>query len=130
MYQHAHYDDIVAEVTAELQHALERADAAGVPRAQVIVDPGIGFAKRADESRAVLMRLAGFARLGRPLLAGPSRKSFLVDGQATVPPSGRDWATAAAVTVAVMAGAHIVRAHNVAAMVQVVRAADALRLQA
>jgi dihydropteroate synthase len=130
MYRHAEYGDIVAEVSAELQQALERADAAGVPRAQVIVDPGIGFAKRADQSRAVLTKLAALGPLGRPLLVGPSRKSFLLDGRAPVPPSARDWGTAAAVTVAVMGGAHIVRVHNVAAMVQVVRVADALRAEA
>jgi dihydropteroate synthase len=130
MYRHAEYGDIVAEVSAELCQALERADAAGVPRAQVIVDPGIGFAKRADQSRAVLTKLAALGPLGRPLLVGPSRKSFLLDGRAPVPPSARDWGTAAAVTVAVMGGAHIVRVHNVAAMVQVVRVADALRAEA
>jgi dihydropteroate synthase len=130
MYRHAEYGDIVAEVSAELQHALERADAAGVPRAQVIVDPGVGFAKRAEQSRGVLTKLAALGRLGRPLLVGPSRKSFLLDGRAPVPPSARDWGTAAAVTVAVMGGAHIVRVHHVAAMVQVVRVADALRAEA
>ena len=130
MYRHAEYGDIVAEVSAELQQALERADAAGVPRAQVIIDPGIGFAKRADQSRAVLTKLAALGPLGRPLLVGPSRKSFLLDGRAPVPPSARDWGTAAAVTVAIMGGAHIVRVHNVAAMVQVVRVADALRAEA
>ena len=79
---------------------------------------------------AVLTKLAALGRLGRPLLVGPSRKSFLLDGRASVPPSARDWGTAAAVTVAVMGGAHIVRVHNVAAMVQVVRVADALRAEA
>jgi len=126
MYREAAYGDVVAEVTAELQQALERADAAGVPRAQVVLDPGIGFAKRADQSRAVLANLAGLARLGRPLLVGPSRKSFLADARAPLPPAERDWGTAAAVTVAVMGGAHIVRVHNVAAMLQVTRVADAL----
>ena len=130
MYRHADYGDIVTEVSAELRQALERADAAGVPRAQVIVDPGIGFAKRADQSRAVLTKLAALGPLGRPLLVGPSRKSFLTDGQAPLPPADRDWGTAAAVTVAVMGGAHIVRVHNVAAMVQAVRVADALRAPA
>ena len=127
MYREAGFGDVVAEVSAELQQALERADAAGVPRAQVVLDPGIGFAKRADESRAVLANLAGLARLGRPVLVGPSRKSFLVEGQAPQPPAERDFGTAAAVTVAVMGGAHIVRVHNVAAMARVVRVADALR---
>jgi len=130
MYREAGYGDVVADVSAELQQALERADAAGVARARVILDPGIGFAKGADDSRAVLANLAMLARLGRPLLVGPSRKSFLVDGQSPLPPAGRDWGTAAAVTVSVMGGAHIVRVHNVAAMVQVVRVADALRAQA
>jgi dihydropteroate synthase len=130
MYREAGYDDVLAEVSAELQQALERAEAAGVPRAQVVLDPGIGFAKRADESRAVLANLAVLARLGQPLLVGPSRKSFLVDGQAPLPPAERDWGTAAAVTVSVLGGAHIVRVHNVAAMVQVARVADALRAPA
>jgi dihydropteroate synthase len=130
MYRDAGYDDVVGEVSAELQQALERADAAGVARAQVILDPGIGFAKRAADSRAVLANLPALSRLGRPLLVGPSRKSFLVDGQAPTPPADRDWATAAAVAAAVLGGAHIVRVHNVAAMAQVVRVADALRAQA
>jgi dihydropteroate synthase len=127
MYREAGYRDVVAEVAAELQQALARATAAGVPHAQIMLDPGIGFAKRADESRAVVANLGCLARLGRPLLVGPSRKSFLAEGQTPLPPAERDWGTAAAVTVAVMGGAHIVRVHNVAAMAQVVRVADALR---
>jgi len=130
MYREAGYGDLLGEVSAELQQALERAEAAGVARDQVVLDPGIGFAKRPDQSRAVLVNLAVLARLGRPLLVGPSRKSFLVDGQAPIPPDERDWGTAAAVTVSVLGGAHIVRVHNVAAMVQVVRVADALRAPA
>jgi dihydropteroate synthase len=130
MYREALYDDVMAEVSAELRQALERADAAGIARAQVILDPGIGFAKRAGDSRAALVNLALLARLGRPLLVGPSRKSFLVEGQAPLPPADRDWGTAAAVAVAVMGGAHIVRVHNVAAMAQVARVTDALRAQA
>jgi dihydropteroate synthase len=130
MYREASYDDVISEVSEELLQALGRAEAAGVPRANVVLDPGIGFAKRSDQSRAVLVNLEAFAKLGRPLLVGPSRKSFLSDGQAPLPPAERDWGTAAAVTVSVMVGAHIVRVHNVAAMSQVVRAADALRAAA
>ena len=127
MYRDAAYADVIAEVSAELCEAVGRAGAAGVSPDRVVLDPGIGFAKRAADSRAVLARLPEFARLGRPLLVGPSRKSFLADGPAPLPPAERDWSTAAAVTTAVAGGAHIVRVHNVAAMVQVVRAADALR---
>jgi dihydropteroate synthase len=130
MYGEAGYGDVTAEVLAELQQALVRADRAGVPRERLILDPGIGFAKRAEHSRTVLARLAALARLERPLLVGPSRKSFLAEGQAPLPPADRDWGTAAAVTVSVMGGAHIVRVHNVVAMVQVVRVADALRAAA
>jgi dihydropteroate synthase len=130
MYREAGYGDVAAEVSAELQQALARADAAGVPRERVILDPGVGFAKQANQSRAVLVNLAVLSQLGRPLLVGPSRKSFLVDGQAPLPPAERDWSTAAAVTVSITGGAHIVRVHNVAAMVQVVRTADALRAAA
>jgi dihydropteroate synthase len=130
MYREADYGDVLADVSAELLQALERAQGAGVPREQVVLDPGIGFAKRAAQSRAMLANLAVLARLGQPLLVGPSRKSFLVDGQTPLPPAERDWGTAAAVTVSVLGGAHIVRVHNVAAMVQVVRVADALRAPA
>lgn len=127
MYREAGYDDVVADVAAELRESAAEAARAGVSADRVVLDPGIGFAKRAADSRAVLARLGEFARLGRPLLVGPSRKSFLADGPSPVPPAERDWGTAAAVTAAVLGGAHIVRVHNVAAMVQVVRAADALR---
>ena len=130
MYREADYDDVTGEVSAELQEALQRAGRAGVPCEQIILDPGVGFAKRAQHSRAVLADLAALARLERPLLVGPSRKSFLAEGPAPLPPADRDWGTAAAVTVSVMGGAHIVRVHNVAAMVRVVRVADALRAAA
>jgi dihydropteroate synthase len=130
MYGEAVYGDIVADVSAELARGLERADAAGISRAQVVLDPGIGFAKRAGHSRAILANLPALAALGRPLLVGPSRKSFLADPGPQLPPAERDWGTASAVAVAVMGGAHIVRVHNVAAMVQVVRAADAIRAEA
>ena len=127
MYRDATYGDVIAEVSAELREAVDRAGAAGVSPDRLLLDPGIGFAKRAADSRTVIARLPAFAALGRPLLVGPSRKSFLADGPAPLPPAERDWGTAAAVTAAVIGGAHIVRVHHVAAMAQVVRAADALR---
>jgi dihydropteroate synthase len=102
--------------------------AAGVPRDRLIIDPGIGFAKRPQHSYGVLARLPEIARaLDRPLLVGPSRKSFMsaaLDGR---PAPERDWGTAAAVTASVLAGAHIVRVHAVGEMAQVVRVAEAIR---
>ena len=128
MYQEAGYDDVVGDVMRELGERLRAAIDAGVAREQVIVDPGIGFAKRAADSYGVLARLPELATgLGRPILAGPSRKSFMQGALGTRPAPGRDWGTAAAVTAAVLAGAHIVRVHAVAEMVQVVRVAEEIR---
>jgi dihydropteroate synthase len=97
---------------------------------RLIIDPGFGFAKQPVHSMTVLAHLEAFAALGRPLLSGPSRKSFLTSATGALPPAERDWATSAAVTASVLGGAHIVRVHHVAAMVQVVRVADAIRTAA
>jgi dihydropteroate synthase len=127
MYREAVYSDVAAEVARELHEAITRATAAGVPRDAIVVDPGIGFGKRAEHSWEMLARLAELAELDRPILAGPSRKSFLEAAIGKRPAPAREWATAAAVTACVLAGAHIVRVHGVAEMVDVVRAADRLR---
>jgi dihydropteroate synthase len=129
MYAAAEYGDVVGEVTSELAASIARAIAAGVAREQIIVDPGIGFAKRPAHSYGVLARLAELsAALDRPILAGPSRKSFLSGAVGDRPPHERDWGTAAAVTGAVLAGAHIVRVHAVQEMVQVVGVAEQIRV--
>jgi dihydropteroate synthase len=128
MYAHASYDDVVRDVRDDLQRAFDRAVAFGVMRERLIVDPGIGFAKRADQSMAVLADLPALAELGLPILVGPSRKSFLTSATGPMPPTERDWPTAAAITAAVLGGAHIVRVHNVEKMVAVVKVAEALRL--
>jgi dihydropteroate synthase len=128
MYAQAQYADVVEEVASELEESVHRATAAGVSRDQVILDPGIGFAKRAAHSYGVLARLSEIAaRMDRPLLVGPSRKSFMREALADRPAIERDWGTAAAVTAAVLAGAHIVRVHAVSEMVQVVRVAEEIR---
>ena len=128
MYQQASYHDVVAEVLDELRESMAFAGKAGVPSERIILDPGLGFAKEAAHSYEVLARLSEFAELGRPLLVGPSRKSFLAKPIGTqVPAADRDWPTAAAVAAAVLAGADIVRVHAVREMVQVVRVADEIR---
>jgi dihydropteroate synthase len=127
MYAEAVYDDLIGEIAAELDASLAAAAEAGVARERVIVDPGIGFAKQAAHSYGVLARLPELAALvDRPILVGPSRKSFMRDAAGGRPAAERDWATAAAVTAAVLGGAHIVRVHAVAEMVQVVRVAEEL----
>lgn len=128
MYAEAVYDDVVAEVTRELRAASCRATEGGVSVDRVIVDPGVGFAKRAVHSYGVLARLPELASaLDRPLLVGPSRKSFMRGAVGDRPAPARDWGTAAAVTAAVLGGAHIVRVHAVAEMAQVVRVAEEIR---
>lgn len=127
MYAHAEYADVVGEVTEDLRAAIARALAAGIAPASILVDPGLGFAKRAAQSVAVLAGLERLATLGFPMLVGPSRKSFMAAATGLQDPDTRDWPTAAAVTAAVLGGAHIVRVHRVAEMVHVVRVADAIR---
>ncbi|HKY21032.1 MAG TPA: dihydropteroate synthase [Vicinamibacterales bacterium] len=129
MYQEARYTSVSQEVADELRASLERALAAGAARDSVILDPGLGFAKRPEHSYAALAALPVFAALGCPLLVGPSRKSFLNAAIGERKPTDRDMATASAVASAVLMGAHIVRVHNVPDMVDVVRVADAIRQQ-
>jgi dihydropteroate synthase len=127
MYAHAEYGDVVGEVSADLQRAVDRAIRAGVARRQLVVDPGLGFAKKAAQTLDALVGLDRLAALGLPILAGPSRKSFVTFATGPLPVEDRDWPTAAAVTTAVLGGAHIVRVHAVEKMIHVVRVADALR---
>lgn len=128
MYQQASYGDVVAEVLDELRESMAFATGAGIATSRMLVDPGLGFAKEAPHSFEALARLDEFSELGCPLVVGPSRKSFLARPLGTsVPASLRDWATAAAVSAAVLAGAHIVRVHAVGEMLQVARVADEIR---
>jgi len=128
MYQQASYGDVVAEVLDELRESMAFATGAGVANDRILVDPGLGFAKEAPHSFEALARLDEFSELGRPVVVGPSRKSFLSRTRgATEPASARDWATSAAVTAAVLAGAHILRVHAVEEMLQVARVADEIR---
>ena len=128
MYEQAEYGDVALDVAAELQSRVDTAVAAGVPLTSIVVDPGVGFAKRPVHSYGVLARLPELAAaIRRPLLVGPSRKSFMRAAAGGADAAGRDWTTAAAVTAAVLNGAHIVRVHAVGPMVQVVRAAEEIR---
>jgi dihydropteroate synthase len=128
MYAQASYHDVVAEVLDELRESIAFATAAGISADGIVVDPGLGFAKEARHSYEALARLDAFTELGCPILIGPSRKSFLAKPLGgTVAASERDWATAAAVTAAVLGGAHIVRVHAVREMAQVVRVAEEIR---
>jgi dihydropteroate synthase len=126
MQSRAVYGDVVADVARELGEALARADAAGIPREHTVLDPGIGFAKTAEHSLELLARVGELRSLGRPLLVGASRKSFI--GKVTGAPVGeRVPGTLAAVTACVLAGVELLRVHDVAAVRQAVQVAAALR---
>ena len=128
MYKLAVYNEVVDEVLDELRESIAFAVGAGIARDAVLVDPGLGFAKEPVHSYEVLGRLGEFSDLGRPLVVGPSRKGFLTRPlPKEISATERDWPTAAAVTAAVMAGAHIVRVHAVRQLVPVVRVADEIR---
>jgi len=120
------YGDVMAEVTSELAAALDRSARAGVPREHTLVDPGIGFSKDAAQSLEALRRLPELQALDRPVLVGPSRKSF-IGRVLELPVDERLLGTAAAVAACVMLGAHVVRVHDVREMVEVVRVCDAIR---
>jgi dihydropteroate synthase len=126
MSSRALYDDVVGEVARELEAALLRAEAAGIPRERTILDPGLGFAKTAEQSVELLARVGELRALGRPLLVGPSRKSFI--GKVTgAPVADRLPGTLAALTACVLEGVELLRVHDVAAARQAAAIAAAVR---
>jgi dihydropteroate synthase len=132
MYAAARYGDVVTEVCAELTARVEDVVAAGVAPEQLVVDPGLGFAKNADHNWALLAGLDRLVGIGLPVLVGASRKSFLgrllagPDGHPR-PADGRDDATLATTVLAAEAGAWGVRVHDAAASVDAVRTVAAVR---
>jgi dihydropteroate synthase len=120
------YRDVMGEVVSELARAVAGAERAGVARDQLLLDPGLGFSKDAAHSLEALRRLDELFALDRPILVGPSRKSF-IGRVLDLPADRRLMGTAAAVASCVLLGAHVVRVHDVAAMVEVVRVSDAIR---
>lgn len=126
MQQMTDYHDVVSDVLAEIGKSVEAAQAAGLERDQLIADPGLGFAKTANQNFEILQNLERFHVLGLPLLLGPSRKAFL--GQVTGRPvHEREFGTAAVAAIAVMKGVQILRVHEVKAMRDAVRTAEAIR---
>jgi dihydropteroate synthase len=118
--------DVMRDVLTGLRRAVGIARRAGVPKAQIVLDPGIGFGKSAAQNYELLQKLPELARLGQALLIGTSRKSFLAKAPGAAPDADRIWGTAATVAASVFGGAHIVRVHDVAEMVEVARVTDAL----
>jgi dihydropteroate synthase len=130
MQERASYDNVVAEVTAELSARLDAVSAAGVDLDQIVLDPGIGFAKTAEHNWQLLANLDQLASLGRPLLIGASRKSFLgallADGDVPRDSDERADATVAITALAAAAGVWAVRVHEARGNVDAVRVVAAI----
>jgi len=121
----AYYDDLMTEVTSTLENSIQQALKLGVPRENIIVDPGIGFGKSWRQELEIIRRLDELRGLGRPILIGPSRKSFI--GMVLDLPAGeRMEGTAAAIAIGISKGADIVRVHDVQQMLRVCRLSDAI----
>jgi dihydropteroate synthase len=120
--------DVMRDVVQGLRESVAKARKAGVAKSQIILDPGIGFGKNYAQNYELIEKLPRLAALGYPLLVGTSRKGFLgatlALGGKPAPPEERIWGTAATVTASILGGAHIVRVHDAAEMVQVARVAD------
>ncbi|HLZ71571.1 MAG TPA: dihydropteroate synthase [Dehalococcoidia bacterium] len=119
------YADLIGEHLAFFRERIETATALGVPRSQLVLDPGIAFGKSHDEDLTVLRRLSEFRVLGLPLLVAASRKHF-IGSVLGLPPEDRLEGTAAVTAMAIAGGADLVRVHDVRAMARVARMADAL----
>ena len=120
------YDDVVTEVYDFLAHRVEWAEAHGIPRERIAVDPGIGFGKTVEHNLEILRNLERFDNLGCVILVGTSRKGFLgtITGR---PVAERAAASAASSLAACLRGARVVRVHDVAPMVDTIRVWTALR---
>ena len=122
----ARYDDFAAELVADLRAALDRAVAAGVPRANLILDPGFGFGKLPEHNLAVMRELAGLRQLGQPILLGTSRKSTIGRVLGGLPAEERLEGTLATTAIGIAAGVDMVRVHDVLANVRSALVADAI----
>ena len=126
MQQMTDYDDVVGEIIAYFETQIDRAANAGIDRAKIILDPGIGFAKQYQQSIEIIRHLDRFESLDLPLLVGVSRKSFIGKILDQPDPERRLWGTAAACCAAIAGGADILRVHDVAEMADVSRVADVM----
>jgi dihydropteroate synthase len=126
MPQLTDYEDLIGEIYQFLESRMTAAIASGINPAQILIDPGIGFAKKYAQSVEILRRLAEFRSLGCPILVGASRKSFIGHILEQPDPKARVWGTAAACCGAIAHGADILRVHDVKEMYDVCRVADTL----
>ena len=119
------YNDLITDIKEKLFHLVKRAEERGIKKENIIIDPGIGFGKTFKHNLEIINSLARFKVLGKPVLVGPSRKSFIgnILGKE---PNERIFGTAASVAIAIQNGADIVRVHDVKKMKEITRVSDAI----
>lgn len=120
------YRDVIGEIRDFFRRRIAFASAAGIDPSRIVIDPGIGFGKTLEHNLQIINELEGFKKLGRPILVGVSRKSF-IGAILEKEPAGRLWGTAGAVAAAVLRGADIVRVHDVSEMKDLVAVVDRIR---
>jgi dihydropteroate synthase len=126
MQQHTDYQDLMGEIYSFLSQQIKAAITAGIQQENIIIDPGIGFAKNYDQNLEIIRSLPTFKTLKCPILVGASRKSFIGKILNQPEPKARVWGTAAACCAAIFNGADILRVHDVAEMRDVSLVADAI----
>ncbi len=127
MQKKIHYDSLFSEILLSLKQSVEKAEWAGVDPNQIIVDPGIGFGKSLPGNLLILQNLSEFRVLGKPILLGTSRKTF-IGKILNAQPHERLEGTLASIAIGVLNGAHIIRSHDVAGARRAIAVANAIRL--
>jgi dihydropteroate synthase len=127
MKQHCNYNDLICEVSKSLQESANLAISRGVPEENIMLDPGIGFAKNSSQNIEIMRSIAKFADLGYPILAGPSRKSFIGDILEQPDPEERVWGTGGAVAWLTMQRVDMIRVHDIKEMKEIIKVIEAIR---
>jgi len=128
MQENIYYREIISDLIEFFKERISFARQMGIEEKRIIIDPGIGFGKSIEKDNfTILKNLAKFTELGKPIMVGPSRKAFL-GHLLNLPVDDREEATAAAVAVAIMNGANIVRVHDVKKMKRVAQVVDAIKM--
>ena len=120
------YDDVMGEIIDFLSGSIDLAVSRGIPRENIIVDPGIGFGKKVEHNLTIIRELSRLKSLGRPILVGASRKSFIGEVTGIKEPARRDTATLAVTALLVASGADIIRVHDVKRSTEVVRMVEGI----
>ena len=127
MQKDVHYDSLFSEILLSLRQSIQEAESAGVDPDQIVIDPGIGFGKTVEHNLLILKRLSEFRTLGKPILVGTSRKSFIGKILNAEQVSDRLEGTLASIAISVLNGAHILRCHDVLESKKAIAVADAIR---